>query len=185
MRGWLAEWGWDLAEYGWDLAKCGWDLLECGWDLAECGWYVLECGWDLAECGWDVLECRWDLADCGWESSQVWMRSSGVVGEFDCQCRSRNSPGFDPSIRSTDTVKSEVRQMKQCSIKNYINSPYKRKCWTNWRGLLVNSLGYSERRTEKICQANDSDGCVPASPGRDPWGPPPCLPGTTSSPPPG
>ncbi len=30
-------------------------------------------------------------------SSLAWMRSL-VVRAFDCQCRSRNSPGFDPSI---------------------------------------------------------------------------------------
>ncbi len=31
-------------------------------------------------------------------SSLVWMRSNLVVRVSDCQCRSRNSPGFDPSI---------------------------------------------------------------------------------------
>ncbi len=31
-------------------------------------------------------------------SSQVWMRSSQVFRESGCQCPSRNSPGFDPSI---------------------------------------------------------------------------------------
>jgi hypothetical protein len=28
----------------------------------------------------------------------IWMRSSLAVRASDCQCRSRNSPGFDPSI---------------------------------------------------------------------------------------
>jgi hypothetical protein len=28
----------------------------------------------------------------------VWMRSSLVVRASDCQCHSRNSPGFDPRI---------------------------------------------------------------------------------------
>jgi hypothetical protein len=40
----------------------------------------------------------------------LWMRSSPVVRASDCQCRSRNSPGFDPSILGH----SEGRQMKQC-----------------------------------------------------------------------
>ncbi len=31
-------------------------------------------------------------------SSLVWMRSSPVVRASDCQCRSRNSTGFDPSF---------------------------------------------------------------------------------------
>jgi len=30
-------------------------------------------------------------------SSRSWMRSSRVVRASDCQCRSHNSPGFDPS----------------------------------------------------------------------------------------
>ncbi len=38
-----------------------------------------------------------------WCNSYAWMRSSLEVWASDCQCRSRNSPGFDPS-------------MKQCSI---------------------------------------------------------------------
>jgi hypothetical protein len=35
---------------------------------------------------------KWDLAELRW------MRSSRLVRASDCQCRSRNSPGFDPSI---------------------------------------------------------------------------------------
>ncbi len=31
-------------------------------------------------------------------SSRMWMRSSRVVRASDCQCQSRNNPGFDPSI---------------------------------------------------------------------------------------
>jgi hypothetical protein len=37
------------------------------------------------------LECGWDLAECGRDVSRV-ARAS------DSQCRSRNCPGFDPSI---------------------------------------------------------------------------------------
>jgi hypothetical protein len=43
------------------------------------------------------------------------MRSSGVVRASDCQCESRKVLG---SIQaSSDTVKSEWRQMMQCCIK--------------------------------------------------------------------
>jgi hypothetical protein len=92
---------------GWDLAECGWTLqTECGWDIAECGWGLqAECGWDLAECGWDLqAECGWDLAEwmrfsrVSMRFSRVWMRSSRMVSVSDSQCRSRNCPGFDPSI---------------------------------------------------------------------------------------
>ncbi len=41
----------------------------------------------------------------------LWMRSSRVVRSSDSQCRSRNCPGFDPSI-IPDKVESEGRQMK-------------------------------------------------------------------------
>ncbi len=47
-------------------------------------------------------------------SSLGWMRStrSLVVRASDCQCQSRNSPGFDPSFfRHSE---SEGRQMEQC-----------------------------------------------------------------------
>jgi hypothetical protein len=44
------------------------------------------------------------------------MRSSRVVRASDCQCRSCNSPGFDPA--SSDTVQNlRGRKMKQCWIK--------------------------------------------------------------------
>jgi hypothetical protein len=35
----------------------------------------------------------------------VWMRSSLVVRASDCQCRSRNSPGFDPSILRRSVIR--------------------------------------------------------------------------------
>ncbi len=44
------------------------------------------------------------------------MRSSRVVRVSGCQCHSRISPGFDPSILRADTVESEGRQMKLCWI---------------------------------------------------------------------
>ncbi len=44
-----------------------------------------------------------------------WMRSGLVVRASGCQCRSRTSPGFDPSILC-DTVESKRRQLKQCWI---------------------------------------------------------------------
>ncbi len=48
----------------------------------------------------------WIRSSRGWmrssrvwmRSSRVWMRSSRVVRASDSQCRSRNCPGFDPSI---------------------------------------------------------------------------------------
>jgi hypothetical protein len=45
-----------------------------------------------------------------------WMRSSRVVRASDSQCRSRNCPGFDPSILRHS--ESEGRHMKQSYIKN-------------------------------------------------------------------
>jgi hypothetical protein len=49
------------------------------------------------------------------KSSRVWMRSNQMVRAPGCQCQSRNSPGFDPSI-FLYTEKSDGRQMKQCRI---------------------------------------------------------------------
>ncbi len=50
-------------------------------------------GWYLAEC------CGWDLAELWMRCSRVlWIRSSRVVRASACQCRSRKSHGFDPSI---------------------------------------------------------------------------------------
>jgi hypothetical protein len=46
-------------------------------------------------------------------STQVWMRSSRVVRESDCQCRNRNSPAGS-ILASSDTLESEWRQIKQC-----------------------------------------------------------------------
>ncbi len=49
-------------------------------------------GWDLAKLWMKSSQvCVWDLA-------KLWMRSSQVVRASDSQCRSRNCPGFDPSI---------------------------------------------------------------------------------------
>jgi len=59
------------------------------------------------------VNCGWDLAAHGWDQAVTWMRSSlGSERPSDCQCRSRTSPGFNPSI--LHTVESEGRQMKQC-----------------------------------------------------------------------
>ncbi len=51
-------------------------------------------------------EMRWELAKT--------MRSIRAVRVSDCQCRSRYSPGFDPSILEHSGTLSEGRQMKQC-----------------------------------------------------------------------
>jgi hypothetical protein len=42
------------------------------------------------------------------------MTSIQVVGASDCQCQSRNTPGFLLTPAPFDTVESEGRQMKQC-----------------------------------------------------------------------
>ncbi len=65
------------------------------------------CGWDLAELWmrpsrvvdeiWPSLWMRSSRV-CGWHLAELWMRSSRVVRASDSQCRSRNCPGFEPSI---------------------------------------------------------------------------------------
>ncbi len=68
------------------------------WDLAECGWDLAECGWELAEL-WMRSGRVWMISRRVWiRSGRVWMRSCWVVWASDSQCRSRNWPGFDPSI---------------------------------------------------------------------------------------
>jgi hypothetical protein len=47
--------------------------------------------------------------------SRMWMRCSGVARASDSLCRSRNCPGFDPSILRHSGIWG--RQMKQCWIK--------------------------------------------------------------------
>ncbi len=63
------------------------------------------------------------------------LRSSRVDRAFDCQCRSRNSPGFDPSILR-HRVESEGRQMKLCWIRYspYIEKKSKKSMltWAYW-----------------------------------------------------
>ncbi len=56
----------------------------------------------------------WNLAKCGWDLANLWMRSSQVVRASDCQCQSRNSPGFDPSILRHSGIWGAA--MKQCGI---------------------------------------------------------------------
>ncbi len=48
------------------------------------------------------------------------MRSSRVVKASDCQCRSRNSPGFDPS-------KFEISGKKQCFRRKFVKFKFSRK----------------------------------------------------------
>ncbi len=52
------------------------------------------------------------------------MRSSQVVRASDSQCRSRNCPGFDPSI--LDTVESEGRQTDE-AVLNIVHTLKKEK----------------------------------------------------------
>ncbi len=51
-----------------------------------------DCGWDQAETVVEIKPKLW------WDLTELWMRSCRVVRASGCQCRSRNSPGFDPSI---------------------------------------------------------------------------------------
>jgi hypothetical protein len=53
------------------------------------------------------------------------MRFSRMVIASGCQCRSRNSPGFDPSVLRSDTVESEGQQMKQCGLWNNVHKKIK------------------------------------------------------------
>jgi hypothetical protein len=54
--------------------------------------------WMKRYCGWYLAELRIRSSWMWMRSSLLWMRSSRVVRAPDCQCQSRNSPGFDPSI---------------------------------------------------------------------------------------
>ncbi len=53
-------------------------------------------------------------------SCRVWMSSSQVAWASDCQCQSRSSPGFNPSILRHSG--SRGRQLKQCWTKYFKNS---------------------------------------------------------------
>ncbi len=87
-------------------------------------WYqvMFACGWDLVEL-WMRSRRVWIRPSRGrmrsnrvWTRSKLfWMRSGRVVRESDCQCQSRNSPGFDPSILWHSGIWGE--QMKQLWIK--------------------------------------------------------------------
>ncbi len=55
----------------------------------------------------------------GMRSSLVWMRSRRVLKASDCQCQSRSSPGFNPSILRHSG--SRGRQLKQCWTKYFKN----------------------------------------------------------------
>ncbi len=46
----------------------------------------------------------------------LWMKSSRMVRASDCQCKTSNSPGLDPSILRQSDIWGR-RQMKQCWIK--------------------------------------------------------------------
>ncbi len=55
-------------------------------------------------------------------SSQVWMKSSRVVRTSDCQCQSRNSPGFNTSDAPTQWIwvaadKAVLNKVLQKSLK--------------------------------------------------------------------
>ncbi len=61
----------------------------------------------------------------------MWMRSSQVVRASDCQCRSRNSPGFDPSILRHSGIwgaaDEAVLKSVQRRTKNKKNRPVRRQ----------------------------------------------------------
>ncbi len=62
--------------------------------------YSRACGWDLSDCGWDLAECGWNLAK--------WLERLTANAEVATVLASIPA--------SSDTVKSEGRQMKQCWI---------------------------------------------------------------------
>ncbi len=66
-------------------------MFACGWDLAEL-WMRSRRVWMRPSRGWMRSNRVW------MRSKRLWIRSSTVVRKYDCQCRSRKSPGLDPSI---------------------------------------------------------------------------------------
>jgi len=87
----------------------------------------------------------------------MWIRFSWVVRASDCQCRSRNSPGLDPSILRHSGIWG--RQMKQCWIQNIGEKIHPRMQWSrnhssltrNWErefrpDLLLGRLRRNRRR---------------------------------------
>jgi|688.fasta_scaffold319257_1 hypothetical protein len=69
---------------------------------------------------------RWYLSEKGWDLAK-WLDCLTVT---DCQCQSRNNPGFDLSILWHSEMKYEGRQIKHCWIKFF-------KKQTNYRKQFV------------------------------------------------
>jgi hypothetical protein len=79
--------------------------------------HLPKCGWNLSEL-WMKSSRVWMRSIWVWmRSSQVWMRCSQVVKATDCQCQSRNNPGFKPSIFQPSGIWGAAG---------------KRNCWINY-----------------------------------------------------
>ncbi len=55
-------------------------------------------------------------------SWNLWMRSSRVVRASDCQCRSRNSPGFNPSLLPHSGIQGAADE-------RVLNTVHRKKGW--------------------------------------------------------
>ncbi len=82
-----------------------------------------------------------------------WMRSSLVVRASDCQCRSRNSPGFDPSILRHSVIwgaadEAVLNTVHTKKIQNI--SQYEHMNIVQWP-LSYNSCYKQDRRLRQFC----------------------------------
>jgi hypothetical protein len=118
---------------------CGGGRISVDWRSPE---YPSLCGWDLAEL-WMRSSRVWmrSIAELwmrsSWVlmwSSWVWMRSSRVVRAFDCQCRSRDSPGFDPSIRRHSGISADEALLNKVRKKKNPPKKYLEKKLYRGRG---------------------------------------------------
>ncbi len=85
-RGWMrSSWGWMRSSRVWMISSPVW--MRSSWIQMR------------SSRAW-MRSCRaWMRSSRVWmRSSRLWMWSSRVVRASDCQCQSRNSHGFDPSI---------------------------------------------------------------------------------------
>ncbi len=72
-------------------------------------------------------------------SSRVWKRSSRTVGASGCQYQSRNSPGFDPSIRRHSGIwgAADEAVLNNVHEKEKKKSPFKDSVWSFSCGVLM------------------------------------------------
>jgi len=117
-------------------------------------------------CGWDLAECGWDLAKLWMRSSQVWMGSSQMVRPSGCQCQSRNSPMFDPSIlrhsgtwgTAEEAVLNNVKKKKKnpsfkvADLYSYYADPIPASGIQNWSRKRVEQSANCAKICTKINQ---------------------------------